>query len=259
MPARIVSLVPSLTELVCALGLRPFLVGRTGFCIHPKELLADVPKVGGTKAVDVEKIRQLRPSHLIVSREENEQPVVAELAEFIPQVIVTNPVTLEDNLGLYRLFGEQFGSQKQAASLIARFEQARARLSSRQYSELRVLYLIWKSPWMTVTQNTFISQMLQTVGLHTVPAIEGNTDAGRYPVLAAENFSAQDADLVLLSSEPFKFGKEHIDQVQSLPGMADTPVRLIDGEMTSWYGSRAIDGLHYLAEYREAMTGAQSL
>lgn len=253
MAARIVSLVPSLTELICVLGLGDKLVGRTGFCVHPREQLRDVPKVGGTKAVDVERIRQLKPTHLVVSREENEQPVVAELARFIPEIIVTNPVTLVDNLGLYRQFGEQFDCMPAAQGLIEQFEQAHARLLSRQDDPVRVLYLIWKSPWMTVTQNTFISQMLACVGLQSVPSVEGASDADRYPVIEDEQWAQWQPELVLMSSEPFRFEQKHVEAVQQMPGMRDIPCRLIDGEMTSWYGSRAIAGLHYLADFRDAM------
>ncbi len=253
MAPRIVSLVPSLTELVCALGLGPHLVGRTGFCIHPREQVGKVPKVGGTKTVDVERIRRLKPTHLIVSREENEQPVVAELAGFIPEIIVTNPITLIDNLGLYRQFGEQFDRPEEANRLIEQFEQAHARLLSRQDDPVRVLYLIWKSPWMTVTRNTFISQMLACVGLNTVPDVQGECDADRYPVVADDQWSHWQPSLVLMSTEPFRFGQPHFKDVRQMPGMRETPCRLIDGEMTSWYGPRAITGLHYLAGFRDAL------
>ncbi|MFK7965584.1 MAG: helical backbone metal receptor [Burkholderiaceae bacterium] len=253
MAPRIVSLVPSLTELVCSLGLGTYLVGRTGFCVHPREQVRQVPKVGGTKAVDVERIRQLKPTHLIVSREENEQPVVAELASFIPEIIVTNPITLTDNLGLYRQFGDQFDRRDEANRLVEQFEQAHARLLSRQDHPVRVLYLIWKSPWMTVTRNTFISQMLACVGFKSVPDIQGERDADRYPVVADNDWSDWQPSLVLMSSEPFRFGPQHFDDVRQMPGMSDTPCRLIDGEMTSWYGPRAIAGLHYLAGFRDAL------
>lgn len=250
---RIVSLVPSLTELVCALGLAHRLVGRTGFCIHPREQVQGVPKVGGTKAVDVERIRQLNPTHLVVSREENEQPVVAELARFIPEIIVTNPVTLTDNLTLYRQFGDLFDCSGAANRLIEQFEQAHARLLSRQDAPIHVIYLIWKSPWMTVTRNTFISQMLACVGLQTVPHVNGERDADRYPVVKDHDWAQWRPALVLMSSEPFRFGQKHFEDVRQLPGMGDVPCRLIDGEMTSWYGPRAIAGLHYLAGFRDAL------
>jgi len=255
---RIVSLVPSLTELVCALGLADKLVGRTGFCIHPRAQLRRVPKVGGTKAVDVERIRQLKPTHLVVSREENEQPVVAELAEFIPEIIVTNPVTLTDNLTLYRQFGELFDCMVAAGRLIEQFEQAHARLLSRQDDPIRVIYLIWKSPWMTVTRNTFISQMLACVGLQTVPAANGERDADRYPVVEDHHWAQWQPALVLLSSEPFRFAQKHFDQVRQMPGMSNAPCQLIDGEMTSWYGPRAIAGLHYLAGFRDALDSSSA-
>ena len=111
---------------------------------------------------------------------------------------------------------------------------------------------------MTVTQNTFISQMLGAAGLQTVPAIDGQTDAARYPVLADDGFAPLHADLVLLSSEPFKFRKPNLAEIAVLPGMQDVPARLIDGEMTSWYGSRAITGLHYLAEFRDTLDHSES-
>ena len=253
MAARIVSLVPSLTELLCSMGLRPQLVGRTGFCVHPRAELADVPKVGGTKAVDIERIRALAPTHLVVSKEENQAPVVAELASFIPQIVVTDVISLADNIALYRQIGDVFDRHAEATRLVAQFEQARARLLSRQDLPLGVLYLIWKSPWMTVTRNTFISQMLDAVGLQTVPAVDGVSDAARYPVLADEAFGDLAPQVVLLSTEPYRFTARHAADVGSLPDMGSVPCRLIDGEMTSWYGSRAIAGLNYLGEFRDAL------
>jgi len=124
-PARIVSLVPSLTELVCELGLAPCLVGRTGFCIHPTALVKSIPKIGGTKDVNIEKIRQLAPTHLIVNIDENEKPAVDKLAEFIPHVIVTHPLKPADNLPLYALLGGIFNAQQKAQQLAAEFQQAR--------------------------------------------------------------------------------------------------------------------------------------
>ena len=116
---RIVSLVPSVTELICALGLAPALVGRTGFCIHPRLTLEPIPKIGGTKDVNIDKIRQLAPTHLLVNIDENEKPTVDTLSRFVPNVIVTHPVAPEDNLSLYRLLGGIFGKEREAESLCA--------------------------------------------------------------------------------------------------------------------------------------------
>ncbi len=130
--ARIVSLVPSITELLCTLGLAPQLVGRTGFCIHPADVVATIPKVGGTKDVNIEKIRKLAPTHLIVNIDENEKPTVDLLAEFIPHIVVTHPNTPRDNLELARLMGAIFQADAAAEAWCAQFEQAYAALRASQ-------------------------------------------------------------------------------------------------------------------------------
>ncbi len=252
MTPRIVSLVPSLTELVCELGLRDQLVGRTGFCVHPAKALADVPKVGGTKAVDIDRIRALRPTHLIVSREENERATVAEIARFVPEIVVTDAYDLPDNRALYERFGDLFGVRNAAQALCEAFDQAVWQLMSQRHEPVPVLYLIWKSPWMTVTRNTFISSMLRTAGMHTMPACTGASDAQRYPVIADATFAELKPAAVLLSSEPFRFRPSHLAQVRTLAG-AGAVCELIDGEMTSWYGPRAIAGLGYLGRFRNAL------
>ena len=119
---RIVSLVPSVTELLCDLGLAGWLVGRTGFCIHPADIVGAIPKVGGTKDVNIEKIRRLAPTHLVVNIDENEKPTVDALAAFIPHVIVTHPLAPRDNLALYRLLGGIFNAGQAAERLCAEFE-----------------------------------------------------------------------------------------------------------------------------------------
>jgi ABC-type Fe3+-hydroxamate transport system substrate-binding protein len=125
-PPRIVSLVPSITELLCDLGLAASLVGRTGFCIHPRALVRGIPKVGGTKTVDVARIRELAPTHLVVNIDENEKPTVDELARLVPHVIVTHPLAPRDNLALYRLLGGIFDRAGEAETLCAEFERAYA-------------------------------------------------------------------------------------------------------------------------------------
>ena len=128
--ARIVSLVPSITELLCDLGLAPQLVGRTGFCIHPADLVRDIAKVGGTKDVNIEKIRQLAPTHLVVNIDENEEETADLLAEFIPNIIVTHPLGPQDNLALARLLGGVFCREETAARWCADFEVEYAALQA---------------------------------------------------------------------------------------------------------------------------------
>jgi len=235
---RIVSLVPSITELLCDLDLSEQVVGRTGFCIHPWEIVREIPKVGGTKDLKFDKIRDLEPTHVVVNIDENRKEDAEALAEFIPNVVVTHPLAPKDNFDLYRQMGREFDRETQAEELCGRFEAALARVDER--SEQRVLYLIWKDPWMTISPETYISQTLGLFNWKTVPT---STDE-RYPQV---DLTAVDVDRVLLSSEPFHSKEQHLAEVEELvPG---AKVSLIDGEMTSWYGSRAIAGIDYLQEY----------
>lgn len=247
---RIVCLVPSITELLCDLGLAPFLVGRTGFCIHPRELVQSIPKVGGTKDVNVEKIRRLAPTHLVVNIDENEKPTVETLAQFIPNVIVTHPLAPRDCLDLYRLLGGIFNAMPAAEGLCRSFETEYAALKALPAQAPQTLvYCIWKDPWMTVSADTYIARMMAEIGWHAW-AVPGN--AARYPVFDWSQARAA-IDGVLLSSEPYRFTDAHVQALQKEIGK---PVRLVDGEMMSWYGSRAIEGLRYLRVLRMQGGGA---
>ena len=237
---RIVSLVPSITELLCDLDLSDQLVGRTGFCIHPWEIVREIPKVGGTKDLKFDRIRELEPTHVVVNIDENRKEDAEALAEFVPNVVVTHPLAPRDNLDLYRQMGREFDREAEAEELCGRFEEAYERVLASRGPELRVLYLIWRDPWMTVSAETYISRTLALFNWRTVPA----TAQDRYPPV---DLAAVDVDRVLLSSEPFHFKQGHVEEVAALVPGAE--VSLIDGEMTSWYGSRATAGLEYLAEY----------
>ena len=241
---RIISLVPSVTELVCELGLADQLVGRTGFCIHPKEALKKVPKVGGTKSVNLKKIRDLAPTHVIVNVDENRKETAEALAEFVPNVIVTHPLAPLDNLALYRQIGSAFRREREAETLCSRFELSYREIEQRNFPQRKVLYLIWKEPWMTVSRDTYVSRMLHLFGMQTVP----QEAPKRYPELST--LEATGAELILLSTEPYRFRQSHRDELQT--GLK-TPAYLIDGAMTSWYGSRAIRGLRYLADFATAL------
>lgn len=246
---RIVSLVPSLTELLFDLDLGGSVVGRTGFCVHPREALRGIPKVGGTKDVDIERVRALSPTHLVVNVDENEKPTVDALRAHVPNVIVTHPVAVEDNLALYRLFGGIFGRQDQASRLCDALAGAFDEVRAGDFAPLRVLYLIWRRPWMTVGPDTYIARMLARVGLRAVAP----ESARRYPEVDPEGFDASRFDAVLLSTEPYRFGAPHVRELADDPWIGGRPVVLVDGEMTSWYGSRAIAGLRYLAGFRRLL------
>lgn len=248
--ARIVSLVPSLTELLFALGLGAQVVGRTGFCVHPRDAVRCVPKVGGTKDVALDKVLALAPTHLIVNIDENRRETVDVLAAEVAHVIVTHPLVPDDNLQLYRMFGAIFGRRGQADALAARYAAARDTLLGAVSSvpHQKVLYLIWRKPWYTVARSTYVSAMLALARWHTVPAIS----ASRYPTLADDASAWSEAERILLSTEPYAFTEKDASALAATLASRGRPmpVTLIDGEMTSWYGARAVAGLDYLAQMR---------
>src|SRR3990172_3927173 len=237
--ARIVSLVPSITELVCDLGLAERLVGRTGFCIHPRERVRRVAKVGGTKDDDPRRLPDTPPA------------AGEGTARFGPRVIVAHPLGPLDNLALYRLIGGVFGREAEAEGLCERFERAYAACEREAagFPSQRVIYLIWRKPWMTVSRDTYISRTLANVNWHTVP----ETAADRYPEIAFDEAMLAGVDVVLASSEPFPFRARDVDALRALPELRGRAIALVDGEMTSWYGSRAIAGLEYLPQFRRAL------
>nr|WP_246344953.1 helical backbone metal receptor [Conexibacter arvalis] len=238
---RIVCLVPSITELLCDLGLAERLVGRTGFCIHPWETVRTIPKVGGTKDVKLDAVRALAPTHAIVNVDENTRGTADALAAFVPHVVVTHPCGPLDNLPLYRLLGAIFDRETEAEALCAALLREHDALAARDWPARDVLYLIWREPWMTVAPDTYIARTLALVGWRTLP----RPAADRYPEVALAEVAGA-VDRVLLSSEPYHFKERHIAEVSAV--LPDAAVELIDGEMTSWYGSRAIAGLRYLGE-----------
>jgi ABC-type Fe3+-hydroxamate transport system substrate-binding protein len=241
---RIASLVPSLTELLFALNLGAFVVARTGFCIHPREARR-VPKVGGTKDPDLARLRELCPTHLIVNVDENRREVVDAARAFVPNVIVTHPNDPCDNPRLYALFGSIFGREAEAAAMADDFAAAMADadVAARRLPRERVLYVIWRKPWMTVSRATYVSATLARLGWDTLPAHSET----RYPELADDAPPWHDAQRILLSTEPFAFTRR---DAQALAQRLRKPVELIDGEWTSWYGVRAIGGLRALTQLR---------
>ncbi len=243
--ARIISLVPSITELLFALGLKNNVVGRTGFCVHPKQALRTVPKLGGTKDVDIDALFALEPTHVIVNIDENERPLYETLLGKVPHVVVTHPNAPEDNLELYRLLGGIFAREAEATRLCAEFDEALRALkaTSDTCARQRVLYLIWREPWMTVSEDTYIAKTLRLVGWECV--VTGVP--ARYPEISEPDIVAARPDLVLLSTEPYPFRAKHAAELERL--CPNARVSLIDGEMISWYGNRAIKGLAYLRDF----------
>jgi ABC-type Fe3+-hydroxamate transport system substrate-binding protein len=251
---RIVSLVPSITELLFALGLDRQIVGRTGFCVHPHDKVRHVPKVGGTKAVNLDTIRALRPTHLIVNIDENERDAVDQLREFVPHIVVTHPLSPQDNLALYSLLGAIFDRAQEARRLSEALEARLQEAAAQTFARQNVLYLIWREPWMTIARDTYISAMLRLVNWHTLPDVEGGpAGAARYPMLDFDHAPwLADVDRILLSSEPYRFTQAHCDALRRDPRLAGKRIELIDGEQVSWYGVRAIEGVRYLVRAASA-------
>jgi ABC-type Fe3+-hydroxamate transport system substrate-binding protein len=237
-PKRIISIVPSQTELLFYLGLDTEIVGITKFCIHPADKVKQVSKVGGTKQLNIERIHQLQPDLIIASKEENDQAQVEELMKHYP-VWISDINNLPTSLEMINKVGEITNRELAAKHLIERIQL--------QFDELipatellRVAYLIWRKPYMVAGNFTFINSMLHLCGF----ANAINTD--RYPEVSAEELVAAKPDVVLLSSEPYPFDQKHMDEFKGL--LPSTPVILVDGELFSWYGSRL---LHAPAYYKE--------
>ena len=235
-PRRIISLVPSQTELLYSLGLETEVVGITKFCVHPAEWLATKTRVGGTKQINIQTIKQLQPDLIIANKEENVKEQIEALASDYP-VWISDVNNLNDALQMILSVGTITGKSTKAETLIATIENQFAKLKMPDIKP-RVCYLIWQNPYMTVGGDTFISHMLQQAGFENIFAHQL-----RYPVITLEELSTMNYELLLLSSEPYPFSQKHIDELQPLlPGKK---ILLVDGELFSWYGSR----LQYAPEY----------
>ena len=240
---RIVSLVPSITELLFDLGLKDSIVGRTPFCIHPEDGVKNVKKIGGTKTLNVEKIMEVEPTHVVLNIDENKVELFETLSERDVEIIVTHPNNPQDNLKLFYLLSYIFSCEKKGAALSSALKTKMNALKelSPKFSKMKVLYLIWKDPWMSVSRSTYISGMLKLIGWQTIPCNKNN----RYPILTPNEISELDYDLCLLSSEPYPFENKHIEEINTIK-KKPSQVILVDGEKLSWYGSRVLKGIDYL-------------
>lgn len=248
-PARIVCLVPSITELLFELGLGEHVVGRTRYCIYPVGQIQAVPSVGGTKKIKHEVLKALNATHVIVNIDENPKTMVEQIATYVPHVIVTHPLEPLDNLSLYRLLGAIFAREAEAEGLCQRFARSLAalRAETRHWPRRKVLYFIWRKPWMTVARDTYISHTLRLVGWETVPA----TATQRYPVVEINLALLAEADIILFSTEPYHFQPNDLEDFTRTYDCTSDKLLLVDGEMTSWYGSRAILGFDYLRRFAD--------
>jgi iron complex transport system substrate-binding protein len=235
LPKRIISLVPSQTELLVDLGLRENLVGITKFCVHPPDLRKNITIVGGTKNVNVAKIESLRPDIIICNKEENTKDIVESLSLITP-VWVSDIFTIEDTLLMIRKLGVIFNVTENAEVICKYIENAKSDfIKSRTFKKKSVYYMIWKNPYMVAGQNTFINELLK---LNNFINLSGENS--RYPEVTISNLKK--ADLVLLSSEPFPFKEKDRKELEK---QLNTEVFLVDGEYFSWYGSRLEYSFNY--------------
>jgi ABC-type Fe3+-hydroxamate transport system substrate-binding protein len=239
-PKRIISIVPSQTELLFELGLSDEVVGITKFCVHPAPQFKAKTKVGGTKKLNLEVIRSLKPDLIIGNKEENTKEDIEELSKEFP-VWMSDIYTLEDAMEMITRIGELVDRQPESAYLNflinAGFTDLQT-LALQRGIDKKVAYLIWKDPYIVAGQNTFIHDILVKNGLTNV------MKESRYPEITLTELKALAPELVFLSSEPYPFREKHLEELKSV--LPEAKIMLADGEMFSWYGSRLVKAVQYL-------------
>ncbi len=224
---KIISLVPSITEALFDFGLsEKEIIGRTKFCIHPENAVQKIEIIGGTKNLNIAKIKSLNPDLIIANKEENVKEQIEELQKDF-KVLVTNVSNLEDNYYLLKTLGNLLGKQEIAQKFNLKIYEILAKFSDLE--KKKCAYLIWKNPYMTVGFDTFIHDILDKIGFQNI-----FKNQKRYPEISVEDLKV--ADYIFLSSEPFPFQQKHIDELQK--ELPDAKIFLVDGEAFSWYGTR---------------------
>lgn len=239
LPKRIISIVPSQTELIHFLA-SDRLIARTHFCIHPEEIKA-LPSVGGTKKLQLDKIREFNPDLIIGNKEENEQSQIEELEKEFP-VWMSDISTVDDALEMMLSLGVLLNVEEKARQLVQTLKDSLDRIESKasRFNQASVLYFIWRNPWMLAGKSTFIDHILSTAGFNPICREE------RYPELKN---SQESPELIFLSSEPYPFKEEHISELRSR--FPEASIHLVDGEVFSWYGNRLLDLEPYLYQLEE--------
>ncbi|MES1222141.1 MAG: helical backbone metal receptor [Bacteroidota bacterium] len=243
-PSKIISLVPSQTELLHTLGLDKEVIGITKFCIQPKQWLAQKTKVGGTKNLNLSLIQQLSPDLIIANKEENTKEQIESLSGQF-KVWISDISNLSEALQMIVQLGIITG-KKENAEVLAATIQTRFNSIAIPGKRIKVAYLIWQRPLMTIGRDTFIHTMLEAAGFENVFSINL-----RYPEITIDELKEKKPELILLSSEPFPFTEKHVTEFTELiPGIK---VCLVDGEMFSWYGSRLLESPAYFQQLRERL------
>jgi ABC-type Fe3+-hydroxamate transport system substrate-binding protein len=236
-PERIVSLVPSQTELLADLGLEKEVAGITKFCVHPGSWFRTKDRVGGTKKLNFARIADLNPGLVIGNKEENEKEQIEELRRNYP-VWMSDIRNLEDAIDMIQKVGEMVNRKEQAYELCNKILSGFSALRKGEKNR-SCAYLIWQDPYMAAGQGTFINDMLARMGLENI------FSPGRYPEFTAEELSILDPDIIFLSSEPFPFSEKHREAFRNICPRSE--VMLVDGEMFSWYGSRLLRAPGYFS------------
>lgn len=239
-PKRIISVVPSQTELLYDLGMENEVVGITKFCIHPKKWFETKVRVGGTKTLDIEKIKQLKPDLIIANKEENTKEQIEELQRLF-SVWTSDIRNLADSLKMIKQVGLIMNSDSKAEKIISKIEEDFKLLASIKKQSKSTLYFIWKNPYMSIGTTTFIHDVMKRAGF--INALETKEN---YPIITEEQIRTINPQLILLSSEPYPFKEKHIKQFENI--CPNTQILLVDGELFSWYGSRLTKTVHYLID-----------
>lgn len=243
-PTRIVSLVPSQTELLFDLGLHKEVMGITKFCIHPTEWFRTKTRVGGTKDLHMETIHKLNPDLIIANREENTKEQIEVLAKDY-SVWISDIKNLKEALQMIEAIGEMTGVTYKSTEIIHAIRN-NFKLLKPIHPAIPTAYFIWQQPYMTVGGDTFISDMMNCCGLANI-----FNDSHRYPETSIEELGERNCKLLLLSSEPFPFKEKHIAAIQTL--LPHTKIVLADGEYFSWYGSRLVNALLYFKNLQKQL------
>lgn len=229
---RIVCLVPSITELLCDLGLEDKIVGITKFCIHPETCYQSKVRVGGTKDFDIEAIRLLNPDIIIANKEENQKDLLIKLKKYFP-VWISDVETVESAIEMVDMLGLVFKRTIESKDLIKKINFNFDKIEPIE-KEIHVAYLIWKKPYMSINGKTYIHHMLEKCGFKNV----FSSSPSRYPRISNELLQKSKPDIILLSSEPYPFKEKHFAELQEI--CPHSRIFLVNGEMFSWYGSRML-------------------
>jgi ABC-type Fe3+-hydroxamate transport system substrate-binding protein len=244
-PKRIISVVPSQTELLYDLGLKDRVVGITKFCIHPSDWFKNKQRIGGTKNLYLDKIAKLNPDLIIANKEENTKSEIEALQKLYP-VYTSDISNLIQSIEMIKDIGVITNTDKKSCLIAKNIQVEFDKLSNQKFKNKTALYLIWKNPYMSINQNRFINDMMKRCGFHNVI-----TSSENYPEVSEKEIKELDPDLILLSSEPFPFKEHHIEEFQNI--CPKSKVILVDGEFYSWYGSRLIDAPKYFIGLMEKM------